>query len=148
MLSIELPEEFVDFVNYITSKYSSALKIVEVGIGRFCTVAAEIKHLLPNTEIVVTDCDIIVLNEAKEKYPSLKVVKDDVEKPNIELYRNANLIYTIRAPPELWPKMVNLSKLANSDLIIRPLSTETPITIQGFTLVNFGKTRFYLKKIN
>ena len=146
MHSTGLPEEFVDFVNYIISTYSNALKIVEVGVGRFCAVAAEIKRLLPNTEVIVTDSDITAINEAKRKHPSLKVVKDDVEKPNIELYRNADVIYSIRAPPELWPKMVNLSELIHSDLIIRPLPTETPVTIHGFRLVNFGRTRFYLKE--
>jgi len=142
-----LPEEFVDFVNYIVSTYSDALKIVEVGIGRFCAVAAEIKRLLPNTEVIVTDFDIAAVNEAKSRHPLLKVVKDDVEKPNLELYRNADLIYSIRAPPELWPTIVNLSELIHSDLIIRPLPTETPIIIHGFRLVNFGRTRFYLKEI-
>jgi uncharacterized UPF0146 family protein len=141
-----LPEEFVDFVNYIITKYRGASKIVEIGIGRFCAVAAEIKHLLPDAEVIVTDSDITAINEANRKYPSLKVVKDDVEKPNIELYRNADIIYSIRAPPELWPKIVHLSELINSSLIIRPLPTETPVTIRGFRLVNFGRTRFYLKE--
>jgi uncharacterized UPF0146 family protein len=144
--SAGLPEEFVDFVNYIINTYSGASKIVEVGVGRFCAVAAEIKHLLPNTEVIVTDSDITAINEANRKYSSLKVVKDDVEKPNIKLYRNADIIYSIRAPPELWPKIVHLSELIHSNLIIFPLPTETPVTIHGFRLVNFGRARFYLKE--
>lgn len=132
-------------MEYIARNYSKALKIVEVGIGKFCEVAAEIKRRLPQTEVVVTDTRIEAIREVERKYPSLKAVQDDVTRPNLTVYTNANLIYSIRFPPELWPKLAELSELLNVDIILRPLSTETPVALPKFKLVNFGRTRFYMR---
>ena len=143
MSPTELPEELIDFVGYITKTYDTALKIVEVGVGRFCQVAVEIKRRLPHVEMVVTDVDTEMLSQARHRYPILKVVQDNVIKPNINFYKDAKLIYSIRAPPELWPALVELAHNVQADLIIRPLPTETPMPISTFRLVNFGKARFY-----
>lgn len=39
-----LPEEFASLVDYITKTYRHVPKIVEVGVGRFCKVAVELKN--------------------------------------------------------------------------------------------------------
>lgn len=143
MSSTELLEELIDFVGYIIKTYGKALKIVEVGVGRFCEIAVELKRRLPKVEVVVTDINIEMLSQARRRYSILKVVQDNVIRPNIEVYKDAELIYSIRAPPELWPALVELANRVQADLMVRPLPTETPMPIPTFRLVNFGKARFY-----
>lgn len=142
--SARLPGEFMDFVDYIVKTYGRALKIVEVGVGRFCEVAVEIKRRLPHVEVVVTDVNVETVREVRQMYPMLKVAQDNVTNPNISSYTNANLVYSIRAPPELWLELMDLAQRVHADLIIRPLPTETPVTLLNFKLVNFGKARFYI----
>lgn len=140
-----LPEEFASLVDYITKTYRHVPKIVEVGVGRFCKVAVELKKRLPQVEIIITDISADAVEEAKHTCPTLKVAQDDVTNPNITLYKNADLIYSIRAPPELWPALAELAKQVDSDLIIRPLPQESPIPMANFRLVNFGEARFYVR---
>lgn len=54
----------------------------------------------------------------------LKAFIDDVLKPRIELYKSADLIYSIRPPSELIPKIIELSELVSSDVLIAPLSED------------------------
>ncbi len=139
------PEEFESLVDYIVKTYRHMSKIVEVGIGRFCGVAIELKKRLPQVEIIVTDISEEAIEEVKRLYPTLKAVRDDVTNPNLDLYKNADLVYSIRAPPELWPALADLAQKVGSALIIRPLPPESPIPMANFRLVNFGEARFYVR---
>lgn len=126
-------QDYKDFAEYIAKNYSSAKKIVEVGVGREFSVLRELRKKLKNVQIIATD---VVESEG--------VIKDDAAEPNISIYENAELIYSIRPPPELYPHLENIARRAEADLIIRSLSSDF-VKTRG-KLVNYKKTSFYLYK--
>lgn len=122
-----------DFSRYIISNYTHAHKIVEVGVGKFPRVAWDLKKYL-NLNIVMTDIK-----------PSHKgIIQDDICYPNLKIYEDAELIYSIRPPEELHNCLVMVSDSIGSDLIIKPLSTDIINSNREFKLVNYGKAVFYL----
>lgn len=141
-----LSRDFLGFVEYVTENYRGAKKIVEVGVGRFPKVAIEIKRALPSTEVVVVDSNPETISEIKCIFPALRAVQDDVQKPNVQMYAGADLIYSIRPPLELWSHLIDVSKYSHSDLIIKPLHDELPSVAPEFQLVNFRNSSFLLRK--
>jgi uncharacterized UPF0146 family protein len=72
------------------------------------------------------------------------VIKDDITNPNIDLYRNTDIIYSIRPPSELQPYLVSLALEVDSQLIIKPLTNEDLNTGRvKMKLKNFRKASFY-----
>jgi hypothetical protein len=140
-----LLDEIEDFVSYVVKNYRGARKIVEVGIGRFRSVALEISERLPNADLVVVDNDPKVIAEVKGCCPSLKAVLNDVMRPTTKVYDGADLIYSIRCPPELLPCLTKLADDVQADLIILPLHEDAP-SVGEFQPVTFGGVRFYLKR--
>ena len=55
---------------------------------------------------------------------NLNSVLDDISNPNLEIYENADLIYSIRPPFELIPKLASLGKRIGADVLIIPLSED------------------------
>lgn len=121
--------------DYIQRNYSHAHKIVEVGVGTFPGVAWDLKRYL-KLNIVMTDI-----------IPSHDIIQDDICNPNLKIYKGAELIYSIRPPEELHPCLVRVAKEVESDLIIKPLSTDTIISKENFKLINYKKAVFYELKI-
>lgn len=115
-------------VNYIAERYTSA---VEIGIGHFPDVA----FALQDKGIKVFATDIIPFY-----YDGLIVKTDDVMKPEINVYSNVELIYSLRPPSELIPFMLQLAKRLKSDLIIKPLHSEFP----GGKTITHENTVFFL----
>ena len=113
-----------DIVDFITSNYSNAKKIVEIGVGNLPSVAIPVKKRLASTTIIVVDIDGAKIREIEQEHPELVAMKDDVFRPEYAIYRGASLIYAIRPPPELIPAISNLSMTVNADVLIRPLSSE------------------------
>lgn len=116
-------------VNYIAGKYFNT---VEIGIGHFPDVAFALMER--GVRVFATDVRTF-------KYNGLKVVADDIMRPDISLYISANLLYSLRPPPELVPYMKRLAKNISADLIIKTLSSDY---IEGLRLVNNGDTTFFL----
>lgn len=114
-----------DIVDFIVNSYKHARKIVEVMIGNYPWIAVGIKKCLPNVELLVTDIDLERLKDIKTKFPFLKCIKDDITSPSLSLYEGADLIYSIRPPPELVNEIVNLGIKIKSDILIRSYSNET-----------------------
>lgn len=113
-----------DIVDFITSNYSNAKKIVEIGVGSLPSVAIRVKKRLASTTVIIVDVDWIKIREIEQEHPELVAIKDDVFRPEYAIYRGASLIYAIRPPPELIPAISNLSMAVNTDVLIRPLSSE------------------------
>lgn len=90
---------WVDLAKYIIQQCSDKDKVVEVGVGKFFKVADYIK-LNSNLHIILTDV----------KPMRSDVVKDDITSPNIKIYENAKIIYSIRPPIELYPYLIKLQK--------------------------------------
>lgn len=119
------------FSNYILKNYGHASLIVEVGVGTFQEVARNLKshHKL---NIVMTDIK-----------PYHHIIQDDICHPNLKIYKDTQLIYSIRPPEELHPCLVKVAKRVKSDLIIKPLSTDSINSKEDFKLVNYEKAVFY-----
>ena len=119
------------FRDYIVSNYGNAPLIVEIGVGTFQEVARNLKshHKL---NIIMTDIK-----------PSHDIIQDDICHPNLKIYKDAQLIYSIRPPEELHPCLVKVAKSIKSDLIIKPLSTDSINSKENFKLMNYKKAIFY-----
>ena len=123
-----------DFAEYITKHYSQSSRIVEVAMGRFSLVGCKLKKHLKG-DIIMTDI---------KPYHD-EIILDDIRQPDLKIYKDAGLIYSIRPPEELHPYLEKLSQKTGVDLIIKPLSTDS-INIRGkMDLVNYKKAVFYKK---
>ncbi len=54
----------------------------------------------------------------------MNVVVDDITNPDLSIYKDATLIYSIRPPEELQNHIKRVAESVGADLIIKPLSTE------------------------
>jgi len=126
-----------DIAEYILNNYRD--KVVEVGVGSLPHVAMLLKDKL---DVVVTD-----VNE--KSYAGIKFFRDNIFAPNIGIYRNASLIYSIRPPVDMQEAMAKVAKEAGADLLIRPFGNEKAELERYFKeckLVNYRKARFYLHR--
>jgi len=124
-----------DFTRYIINNYNYTPKIVEVAVGNFLEVAIGLrKHLKLN----------IIMTDIKPSHTG--IIQDDITHPNLEIYKNASLIYSIRPPEELHPHLVKVAGKVGSDLIIKPLSTDSINSKRKLELINYKKTFFYILK--
>jgi uncharacterized UPF0146 family protein len=123
-----------DLSDYIIANYKNASRIVEVGVGGFPLVALTLQEHL-NMDIIMTDI---------KPYHD-QVVVDDITHPDINLYRGASLIYSIRPPEELQPHIKMVAESVGADLIFKPISTEFIKPDKDMKLINYRKAIFYKK---
>ena len=123
-----------DFGEYILSEAGTGkVKIAEIGVGKFDSIA---NMLLEKENITLIKTDISPKDTT--------VIKDDITNPNLELYKDVDIIYSIRPPSELQPHLVNLALKVDSQLIIKPLTNEDLNTVRvNMKLKNFKKASFY-----
>jgi uncharacterized protein len=123
---------WISFSDYIQKNYGHASLIVEVGVGTFQEVARNLKsHHKLN----------IVMTDIKPSHDD--IIQDDICHPNLKIYKDAQLIYSIRPPEELHTCLFKVAKSIKSDLIIKPLSTDVINSKENFKLINYKKTVFY-----
>ena len=120
--STKPPKYFLEIANIISKLYPNARKIVEIGVGKSPYTALYLKNLLPKAEIIVTDADREAVRYALSL--NLNSFYDDVNNPNLEIYKGADIIYSIRPPFELIPKLESLRTKIKVDVIIAPLSED------------------------
>lgn len=123
-----------DFAEYILSEVEeNKVKIAEVGVGKFDRIA---DYLNKKDNITLIKTDIAPKDET--------VIKDDITNPNMNLYTDIDIIYSIRPPSELQPYLVSLAMEIDSQLIIKPLTNEDLNTGRvKMKLKNFKKANFY-----
>lgn len=111
-----------------------SVKVVEIGVGKFHGISDYLKEK-NNVELIMTDID-----------PNTEeVIKDDVFKPNLELYKNTDIIFSIRPPSEIQEAIMNLRDKLNCTLIIKPLFNEDlNIKNKKMKLKNYGRASFYI----
>lgn len=129
--------DYQDIAEYILKNYRD--KVVEIGVGNLPHVALLLKDKL---DVVVTD-----VNE--QKYSGVRFCRDDIFSPDMGIYRNASLIYSIRPPIDIQEAIARTAKEAGADLLIRPFGNEKADLgkfYKDYTLVNYKKARFYLYK--
>ncbi|NOZ77479.1 MAG: hypothetical protein GXO65_07500 [Euryarchaeota archaeon] len=105
--------DYKDFVDFLLENHPGMKKVVEVGIGPDLDAFRELKRRFAGT-VLATD-----VNPS-----SPEVIKDDVTSPDIAIYQGADLIYSIRPPPELFAPLEELARRVGARLVIRPLSTD------------------------
>ena len=123
-----------DFAEYILSEVGeSEVKVAEIAVGKFDKIA---EYLASKDNISLIKTDISPKDET--------VIKDDVTNPNLDLYKDMDILYSIRPPSELQPHIVNLALEIDSQLIIKPLTNEDLNTGKvKMKLKNFKKASFY-----
>jgi len=134
MLSTMIPDH-EDIADYILKNYRN--KVVEVGVGSLPQVALALKDRL---DVVVTD-----INE--QEYAGVRFCRDDIFAPDIGIYRNATLIYSIRPPIDMQEAIAKIAKNVGSDMLIRPFGNEKADLdriCRSCSLVNYRKARFYI----
>ena len=124
-----------DFGDYILGEVGEGnVKIAEVGVGKFDMIANMLSER-ENITLIKTDID------PKDS----TVIKDDITNPDIDLYSDTDIIYSIRPPSELQPYLVDLALEVDSQLIIKPLTNEDLNTGRvKMKLKNFRKASFYI----
>lgn len=125
--------DYEDFADYMIRSYPNAKKIIEVGVGRDFQVLNELRNNF-DVELIATD-----LHEGG----SNGVLKDDVLNPDMSIYKGADLIYSIRPPPELNSYIIKIARSVGADVIIKPMQTEA-LTGNELKLVNYKRATFYL----
>ncbi|WP_456417619.1 UPF0146 family protein [Methanocaldococcus sp.] len=129
-------DTIVEFIKNYAKKYKSK-KIAEVGIGFKFDIAKELNKYF---DVMVTD--INKKSVEKGKLLGLNAYEDNLFNPNIEMYKNIDLIYSIRPPRDLQIYILNLSKKVNANLIIRPLLNEE--VIEELKLKSYKGEVFYI----
>lgn len=124
-----------DFGEYILSEVGEKrVTIAEVAIGKFDKIAQMLSEK-ENITIIKTDI----------QPADATVITDDITNPNLELYKDADIIYSIRPPSELQPHIVRLAQEIDAQLIIKPLTNEDLNTGRvKMKLKNFKKASFYI----
>ena len=123
------------FAEYILSQCDKTpTKIAEIGIGKFNGVYDFLKSQ-KNVEIIKTD---ILPNDEN-------VIRDDITNPNLDIYKDIDIIYSIRPPHEIQPHLIDLALKINSQLIIKSLFNEDLNTGNAkMKLKNYKKASFYV----
>ena len=126
-----------DFAQYIMNEVGDEpVTIAEIAVGKFDRIADELSKK-DNITLIKTDIS------PKDS----TVIMDDITNPNLKLYENVDLIYSIRPPSELQPLLVNLACEIDSQLIIKPLTNEDLNTGKvKMKLKNFNRASFYILK--
>lgn len=121
---------------WISENYSSAEKIVEVGVGRRDQVLSELKDRISACSFVATDVHEVSVPEGVE------FRLDDVIEPNLEVYKGADVIFSYRAPPELYSPLENVAREVGAELLVKPVSSEE--SPSWGELLNYSGVAFYL----
>lgn len=111
---------------------SNSCKVVEIGIGKFSGVSDYLANH-ENIEFISTD-----INPDNED-----IIFDDIANPNLDIYKNARIIYSIRPPKEIQKYIDNIAKKIGTILIIKPLFNEDIAINSNMKLVNYKKAVFY-----
>lgn len=111
-------QDFQLIADWISKEYASADKIVEIGVGEANQVLIELKERLPDCRLVATDVRKVSIPE------DVKFALDDITKPDLSIYEGADLVFSLRSPPELYPFLREVAIKVDSDLLVKPLSSE------------------------
>ncbi len=119
---------------FIKCHYSR--RIVEVACGKHSRVAFTLSRSL---EIVATD---VLESEAVDECIRPLYAKDDITSPDLRLYQNAQLLYSIRPPLEIQRGILNVAQVVHADVLIKPLGDEITEALRAF-LRNYRGIVFY-----
>lgn len=117
-----------------SEKTGKKTKIVEIGAGKFQTISKNLSED-ENIDIIMTDID-----PANEN-----IIKDDVFNPNMNIYKGADILFSIRPPAELQEAIMKIRDEVNATLIIKPLFNEDlNMKTKKMKLKNYNRASFYI----
>ena len=117
-----------------SEKTGKKTKIVEIGAGKFQTIS---KNLSENENIDIVMTDIDPANE--------NIIRDDVFNPNMNIYKDADILFSIRPPAELQEAIMKIRDNVNATLIIKPLFNEDlNMKTKKMKLKNYNRASFYI----
>ena len=117
-----------------SEKTGKNTKIVEIGAGKFQTIS---KNLSENENIDIIMTDIDPANE--------NIIRDDVFNPNMNIYRDADILFSIRPPAELQEAIMKIRDDVNATLIIKPLFNEDlNMKTKKMKLKKYNRASFYI----
>ena len=117
-----------------SEKTGKKTKIVEIGAGKFQTIS---KNLSENENIDILMTDIDPANES--------IIKDDVFNPNMNIYKGADILFSIRPPAELQEAIMKIRDDVNATLIRKPLFNEDlNMKTRKMKLKNYNRASFYI----
>ena len=117
-----------------SEKTGKKTRIVEIGAGKFQTISKNLSEN-ENIDIVMTDID-----PADEN-----IIRDDVFNPNMNIYKDADILFSIRPPAELQEAIMKIRDNANATLIIKPLFNEDlNMKTKKMKLNNYNRASFYI----
>ena len=130
----DLEEFILELAIENSKKTGEKTKIVEIGVGRFQTISKNLSQN-ENIELVMTD-----INPANED-----IIEDDVFNPNMSIYENADILFSIRPPAEIQDAIMKIRDKVNATLIIKPLFNEDiKKKTQKMKLKNYNRASFYI----
>ncbi len=127
--------DYKDIAEFILKNYRN--KVVEVGVGSLPHVALELQDRM----------DVIVTDISEKEYAGIKFYRDDIFVPDIDIYANASLIYSIRPPIDMQAAMAQIAKKVGADLLVRPFGNEKAELGRFYktcSIVNYKGARFFL----
>ena len=117
-----------------SEKTGEKTRIVEIGAGKFQTISKNLSEN-ENIDIVMTDID-----PADEN-----IIRDDVFNPNMNIYKDADILFSIRPPAELQEAIMKIRDNVNATLIIKPLFNEDlNMKTKKMKLKNYNRASFYI----
>ena len=117
-----------------SEKTGKKTRIVEIGAGKFQTISKNLSEN-ENIDIVMTDID-----PADEN-----IIRDDVFNPNMNIYKDADILFSIRPPAELQEAIMKIRDEVNATLIIKPLFNEDlNMKTKKMKLKNYNRASFYI----
>ena len=117
-----------------SEKTGKKTKIVEIGAGKFQTIS---KNLSENENIDIIMTDIDPANE--------NIIKDDVFNPNMNIYKDTDILFSIRPPAELQEAIMKIRDEVDATLIIKPLFNEDlNMKTKKMKLKNYNRASFYI----
>ncbi|MCQ2977036.1 MAG: hypothetical protein MJ232_03375 [archaeon] len=110
------------------------VKIVEIGVGKFQGISNYLKDK-DNIELIMVD-----INPANEN-----IIQDDIFTPNLNIYKDTDILFSIRPPFEIQEPIMNLRDKLDCLLIIKPLFNEDlNIKNKKMKLKNYGRASFFI----
>ena len=131
-------DDLEEYINKLSNEYSAKhnrkTKVVEIGVGKFQTISNHLKEN-ENIDLIMTDID-----PANEN-----VIKDDVFNPNWNIYKDTDIIFSIRPPAEIQEAIMKIRDKIDCTLIIKPLFNEDlNLKTKKLKLKNYNRASFYL----
>ncbi|MCD6372417.1 MAG: hypothetical protein J7L37_02540 [Thermococcus sp.] len=125
---------------YFIAENSPGKRAIEIGVGFQLSVALKLREL--GYDVTVIDWNEKAVENAKKA--GLKAVRDNVFNPRLEIYRDADVIYSVRPTPEIVRPILKLGRITKNPVYILPLSGD-PIP-PGTRLVNYRGLAIYTTK--